>query len=148
MLFLAMFQVTVLMVNAADVFPSTFYDDLEVSSNIRNADSPEAAISWLLTPNIGAFGINKSPLTVGVIVAAFVGLGIAAAIFTHSFLPVVAVIIGYSFFNMLTYSYSFISKLFQWETGAMTYLALCLGVGLVFIVIVTIVELPTHGRSG
>ena len=147
-LFLAIFQGVVLMVNAMDVFPTTFYDDSEVNDKLRNADSGWEAMSAMLTPNTAAFGLEEAPLTIAAIVIAFGTIGTGVAIFTHSFLPVVITIVGYSFFTMMTHSYNFISKLFQWETDAMTYMALCIGIGITFIVIITLVEMPAHGRSG
>lgn len=152
MILMIIFPVVILMVNSMNIFPNTFYSDAEVQSvyDISTTSSPESIVSTMLVPNVSFLGVGAdSALTIGLIIAVFLGLGSAAAIATHSFAPVVISFMGYSFFVMMTKSMGFFNKIFNNFGGnEVIYLGICFGVGLVALVIIYIMETPTHGRGG
>ena len=90
-----------------------------------------------------------SSMSMSALVALFVGVGSAIAFVTKSYVAIPVIIIGFSFFNMMTKSYGFFSKLFtNWDNTQLTYLGICLGTLLIVVTVITIVEMAAHGRSG
>ena len=151
-LFLAMFQMMVLIVNATGVFPKDgqLYSDVEVYVS-EGDDSGDAA--WRITqaffvPSTDDYGLDEG-LTIPIIVGLFVVGGGLAAFITHSFIPIAIIFLCYVFFTMLLNSYSFLSKLFNYgDSDSLIYLGICIGVSMFIIFVITIAETPTHGRSG
>ena len=148
MLFLAIIQMTILIVNATGVFPKDgqFYSDTEISADVDPSDNAWNVTQAFFVPSENAYIGNVG---IGAIVLLFVGAGAIGAWITHSFIPVVIIFQCYIFFNMMLNSMGFVEKMFyNWNSNAMIYLAICLGVGIFIIFLITIVESPTHGRSG
>lgn len=148
-LFFAMFYMSVIVVNSLGVFPNTFYSDAEVA-DLRGQNGPMGIISYLFAlPDIPGVSALFSTFTFAMLTTLFLVIGAAIARATQSWTPVLVVIITSSFVPMLSKSWGFFRKLFtNWDVESMTYLALALGVGLFIIVVITIMETPSHGRSG
>lgn len=148
MIFLVLFQFSVVIVNALEVFPSenTFYSDAETRS-IRELDSPTDALSYFFElPGIPGLSALQTTFTFGMLVILFLSIGAAIARATHSWSPVIVVIIATSFVPMLMKSLGFFNKmLYNWNNQALMYLGLTLGVGIIILVVITILETPTHG---
>ena len=146
-LFLAIFQITVVMVESLEVFPNSFFKENEIETlDIKDTDDmPQAAetiFSNMFIPSQSFFGKMRYG------VAILVGTAISFLTKQNPAVIVVAVL-GYSFFNMITNSFGFFSNLFRtWDSPSLIYLGICFGVGLVIIVVITILEQLTHGRSG
>lgn len=152
MMIFGIFPIVVLMVNSMGIFDesSTFYSDVEVNSEFNIQGNPaETVFTNLFAPSRAIGGRSVISIVAIVIIISTVG-GIGAYLTHGSFTPILVAIIGYSFANMVMKSYGFFSKLFNntsWNSGAMTYLGLCIGVVLVILIAITIVETPSHGRS-
>lgn len=148
MMFLILFQFSVVIVNALEVFPSenTFYSDAETKS-IRELDDPVDALAYFFElPDIPGLSAFQTTFTFGMLVTIFLVIGAAIARATHSWAPVIVVIIASSFVPMLTKSLGFFNKLlYNWDNAALMYLGLTLGVGIVILAVITILETPTHG---
>jgi len=155
-IFLAMFQVVVLMVNATGVFPSdgTFYSDIEQNELQEAGNDPGALFSILFTPKgsfsvLGITEIELSSVDAAAIIGIIIGVGSLVAIATHSYLPVVLAVFGIILLPMIANSMTFLSGLMRkWDSASMTYLSVVLGLGVLIIIIITILEMPVHGRSG
>ena len=152
-LFLAIFQITVVMVESLDVFPNTFFATSDVDElDIEQADDmPEAAetiFSNMFLPSQSFFGTAR--YGVAALVGVFLTVGTAVSFLTKQNPAVIVVaVLGYSFFNMISNGFDFFSNLFMnWDSPSLIYLGIAFGVGLVIIVIITILESLTHGRSG
>lgn len=151
MIFLAIFQVTVILVNSLGVFPddSTFYSDIESSELQKAGNNPSTIFSKLFVPsdtNIAGFSLSSGSIIAVIILIATLGTGIA--IFTQSFVPAILAIQGILFVPMITNSMTFFTKLFRnFNSNSLTYLAVTIGVGFLIILLITVVETPTHGRS-
>jgi hypothetical protein len=146
-LFFAIFQVTVLMVNSMNIFPSesTFYNDMDTDE--YDLSTAEGIVKFLFP------AINGEDLTVSLLVGGFTTLGVlfglAVSIATKSLAPLVISILGASMIPMVMNSWKIFNKIFyEFDSAALQYLGLCLGVGIIVIAIITILEMPTHGRSG
>jgi len=149
---LAIFQFTVLIVNSLGgdnpIFPkeSQFYSDSEINADIRDADSAWNATMYFFVPSSNSIVETVSISAIAAMI--FIG-GTISAFVTHSFVPIAFAFLLYIFFNMLTKSIGFINKMFyNWDNQSMIYLAICIGVAVFTIFIITIAETPTHGRSG
>jgi len=154
MLFMIAFQFTILILNATNVFPEDgqFYSDTDIDVNVRDSDTAIDSFGYIFVPDGNHLGLtadDNGMITISAVITVFLAVGAIGAWVTHSFVPVVVVFMGYMFFVMITRSMSFFQKLFtNWDNQIMLYLSICLGVAIFFIVLITIVETPTHGRSG
>ena len=154
MIFLAMFQITVIMVEALDVFPNSFFKENEIETlDIKDTDDmPQAAetvFSNMFLPSQDIFP-GYARYGVAILVGMILTVGVIISFATKQ--PpasIVVAVLGYSFFNMISNGFSFFSNLFRtWDSPSLIYLGLSIGVGLVIIVVITILESLTHGRSG
>ena len=147
-LFVAMFQLVVVMVNVLSVFPYTFYSDVE-TQELQELSSPTDVIIYFFDmPDIPGLSSVESDFTFGMFVTIFLVVGAVIARATQSWTPIIVVILATSFVPMLTKSLKFFNKIiYNWDVSALMYLGLILGFGILMMVIFTIVETPTHGRS-
>jgi len=148
MFMLAFLQGVIIMVNALDVFPNTFYSDSEIQG-IQDVNDLPTAEEWFIqmfAPDIVIFG--EPIVDVMAIVSLFLVGGVVVGIAMRgSFLPVVIAIQGYMVFTMLTNSKSFFDKLLtNWGTPSLMYLALLFGLGIIMLFVVTLLE--TASQSG
>ena len=103
--------------------------------------------SNLFAPADNVWGFNS--MQIGALMVIIMGGGTIIALLSKTYVIIPMMVLGFSFFNMITKSYGFFNKLFtNWNSTELVYLSLCFGVGLVIIVIITIIEMPSHGRSG
>ena len=155
MIFMIIFPIVVLMINSLNVFPYTFYSDEEVPYSITQDSSPADLLAIMLVPSGVLEGMNAvgddgaTYVTVGIIVAIFAGIGSAVAVFTKSYAPIIIAFVGLNFYNLISKSFGLFRKIFMnWESTALMYLGLAVGIIIVAIVIITIMEIPAQGRSG
>lgn len=155
-IFLAMFQVVVLMVNATGIFPEDgiLYSDIDQDELIAASNDPGALFSILFTPKgsfniLGLTEITLSSVDAVLIIGAIIGIGSVVAVATHSYLPVVLAVFGIVLLPMIANSMSFFNGLMRNINNTnVTYLTVVLGLGVLIIIIITILEMPVHGRSG
>jgi len=148
-----MFQMTAIVVSTLGVFPSgtTLFSDLNVE-DIEGMDFIEI-ISYLITPddgyNIPGFTGDQTAFTIGLITA-FIGIGgVVVGAITKNVSIAVTTLIAVIFVPMVTKSMNFFQRLFTtWDTPALTYMGITIGVGIMAIIIITLLETPTHGNSG
>lgn len=146
LLFLAMFQLVIIMVGLLQVFPYTFYSDVEMQDLQDIGTDPLAIMAYLFTPSDTS---SFAQFTFAALLAVFTTVGIITAWATHSWTPVIITVIVVSFVPMVTNSFKFFNKLFtNWDVSAMVYLGICIMLGVFLITVFTILETPTHGRSG
>jgi len=147
-IFLAIFQFAVIIVNATNVFPTTLYSDIE-TEGLRNLDSPTDVLAYLFEPpNIPGLSRFQTNFTFGMLITIFTIIGIAAYRISGTWTPMLVLIICGSFIPMMTKSLDFFNKLFyNWDSITMTYLALCIGVGIIILAVITVLETPTHGDA-
>ena len=143
------FHFMVLIVNSLGAFPITLYSDADVE-DIAGISSPADALGYFFSlPENLPIPEEITTFTIGFVVICFITIGAAIAIFTHSWAPVVITIIGTSFIPMLIKSWSFFQKVFtNWDTPSLMYLGILIGFLVLLIGLFTIMETPTHGRSG
>ena len=139
-------------VNALDVFPqnSRLYSDIDMSELQEDADtSAWDVFVYLFTPTSNTyFGGVFSEMSIAALSGIFIVTGVASAILTHSLVIPSLIVLFYSVFNMLTKSMVFIDTLFRsWNSQALIFLGISIGVALFIIFLITIVESPTQGRS-
>jgi len=156
MMFFLIFYMTVVIIDVSEVFPndSTFYSDADIQS-LKDADSPTDAFVWIFTPNSFSYeigGTTYNEVTIWLVLAVFGLVGTAAALFTKSFLPAVFTLYGLIFIPMFTKSYGFFNKLFQIgrtddSLSTLVYLAITFGLALMGLILITMMEMPAHGRS-
>lgn len=148
-LFFTVFQFAIVIINVLGVFPYTLYSDVEMS-NVSSIDSPEDFIRFIFPlPDVPLLSAFETYFTFGMLVTIFLGVGAAVSKATHSWTPIVVTIIATSFVPMILNSYNFFEKLFvNWDSQALMYTGLLLGICIILIALFTIVETPTHGRSG
>lgn len=145
-LFFAIFQMAVVIVGATNVFPYTLYSDVE-TAELRAIDNPTDFLAYFFEPP-DIFGLSGT-FTFAMFITVFFTLGAAAAWATHSWTPVVVAFLATSFVPMMMKSFKFFNKLFYtWDVSAVTYLGLCIAIGIVIIAVITIVETPAQGASG
>jgi len=159
-IFLAMFQMMALTIYGLDVFPqdSMLYSDFDLS-NVENVSDPQSVLSYIFFPDEVTFGginigdykigiIQISTLTIiGIITAVIIGGAILARA-TQTYATVALAVIGILFYPMIRHSFGFFRRLFtMWDSAAMTYLGVTLGVGILILFILLIVETPTQGDS-
>lgn len=142
-IFFMIFQMTAIVVSALDVFPSGTGLFSDLSFEDIEGKSPEEVIGYLIFPEVSGYSI----LSV-ILVAIGVG-GVAIAFVTKNISIAMVGLTAGIFAPMITQSRSFFNVLFTtWDVGALTYLGLTIGVGLIAILIITLLEIPTHGKSG
>ena len=145
-IFVVVFQFAVIIVNATGVFPNTLYSDAE-TEELRNVENPIDILPYLFElPKIPGLSSFQTQFTFGMLVFIFLVMGAAIYRATHSITPLIIVIIATSFVPMLTKSLKFFNKLFyNWDSVTLSYMAICLGVGVILLAVITILETPTHG---
>jgi len=154
-IWLAMFQGITLMIAGLGVFPadSQLYSDFEINELEENADSPVDMLSYIFLPSGEEIGgtTGNEMITSGILVGAILiilGIGSVVAVFTKNYTSAVLIIVGISFVPMISKSWGFFNKLFvHWDTSAMTYMGVTLGLGVFILFLLLIVEMPTHGDS-
>jgi len=148
-IFFAVFQLTVIIVNLLGIFPYTLYSDIE-TQELQGIRNPIDYLPYFFSlPDFAGLGSFFTNFTFAMLVFIFAGIGAVYARATHNWSPVIVIIIASSFVPMITRSSKFFNKLFYtWDVPALTYLAVTLGVAIILIAIITIVETPTHGKSG
>lgn len=152
-MFFLIFPFVVLAINSLGVFDNTFYSDAEFSE-LQSQDNAVSAFGYLFTPeggyeiDLGFYKTTVNELDIGIIVSIFVVGGAAIGVFTHSWTPVVVLMIGVFMWSLIGKSQSFFNKLFfSWDVQALTYIGIMFGVVIVAFVFITIVEAPAQGRS-
>lgn len=146
-LFFIVFQMAALIIGALDVFPYGLYSDFD-ASELAAHDTPQGMLTYLFVPEGNNYGLILGDFTIPVLIAAFLGAGTLFSYVTQSFAPVSIVIVGTVLTPMLTKSISFFNQIFsKGDSVALTYLGLLLGICVLVIVVFTIIEMPTHGRS-
>jgi len=149
-IFLAMFQFGVLIINATGVFPtgSTLYSDVDVQE-LSEQSSPIDIFTYFFTlPDLPGLSASYSQLTFGAIVFIFMVIGAVMARATHSWTPVIVVILGTTFIPMITRSMTFFGRMFyNWDSVTLVYMFLAFGFGILMLVFATILETPTHGDA-
>jgi len=149
-LFFAIFQVVVLMVNSLGVFPNTLYSDVDTTDLFNDDGSITAqGIVAFLFPQITT-SEGSEDFTFSLVAAGFTSIGMIIAIgisaATRSLAPIVIGFISLSIVPMVLTSWSFFRKMFyNWDTSAMVYLSIAIGVGILILAVITILETPTHG---
>lgn len=151
MLFFAIFHGTVLMVNSMNIFPaeSTFYSDPIYDGDLT---VPENLIKFIFPALRGDDGSDLE-ISINIIAGILTGgvfiIGVLISWISKSLAPIVIAVLGGSMIPMVMNSWKIFNKIFyEFDSAAMEYLALCFGVGIIVIAIITILEMPTHGRSG
>jgi len=152
-IFLAMFQIVVVAVESTSIYPNSFFEENEIETlEIEEEDDIPNAMNVIFEnmflPSEGIFGEIR--YGVAVLVGIFLVAGTAVSFLTKQNPAVIVIaVLGYSFFNMISNSFGFFSNLFRnWNSTALIYLGVAIGVGLVIITIITILETISHGRSG
>ena len=146
LIFFTVFYVTILMVNAMEIFPNTFYSDQETGITSNN---PGGVITSIFVPALNNWGLSSA--TAAALTAFIVGGAIGTGILVQSPVLPSVIIMGYLFFNMMTRSYDFFDKLFtNWggQGTSIFYLGLCIGAGLFVVGLISIIEMVAQGRSG
>jgi len=119
-------------------------------SEIRSLNSPGDIISFLfpvVTSRGETYDFTWSIVAAGFTSATFF-IGATMSIVMRSFAPVVIALLTAAFIPMVMNSWDFFNKLFyNWDSQAMTYLSICIGIGILILAIVAIVETPTHGDA-
>lgn len=155
-IFFATFQIMTLIVSLIGVFPYSFYSDIDVEE-MATKENPADMLSYLFVPGTGYtinvfgrdIGISLDSVSISAIISIVVIAGALASVVTRSFIPVVVALFGILFVPMITRSRDFFNHLFtHWNSPALFYLGICLGVGILILVIIHIIETPTHGDSG
>ena len=152
-LYLIIFQVTILVVGATNIFPNTFYSDFETDELKTHMNSVEGMISYLFVPSgtlnwmINQVGAS-SFFIIPALVATFLFIGSALSVLTQSMAPISITVVGLLFVPMITKSYKFFNQLFIYgNSEALMYLGVLFGILILVIAIITIIEMPTQGRS-
>ena len=150
-IFLAVFELTAILVNGMNIFPaeSTFFSDIN-SEEVREAgNNPLDVYLTLFKPSgfeVAGFSFSSASFTAILIVILTFGTGVA--ILTKSFVPAVLALQGIILLPMITRSGGFFRKLFEnFDSTALTYLGVTIIVGFLIVLLITIIETPTHGRS-
>ena len=141
-------------IGVMNIFPYSMYSDID--TNISEADNAMDIVAYLFLPS-GTFSVlgieigldaTDTGAILTIVIGAIVGIGALVAVATHSFIPVVLSIFGIIFVPMINNSSTFLSHLFtHWDSPSLAYLGITLGVGIVILVLIHIMETPTHGDS-
>jgi len=153
LLFVGFFQLVVIMINVLNVFPYTLYGDVQ-TNELASMNSPLDVLAYFFEPpelpsllgiELGRVGTN---FTFGLMVTLFVVMGALISARTHSWTPIVVILISTSFVPMILKSITFFNEIiYNWDVNALAYLGLILGFGIIMMIVFTIMETPTHGRS-
>ena len=146
LIFLTVFYGVVFMVNSMGIFPETFYSDAETGITDKSASG---IITAIFVPSLNNWGLDSVSATA---ITAFIVVGaVGSGLLVQSPVLPSVIIVGYLFFNMMTRSYGFLSKLFEGVEGSPTslvYLGVCIGAALFVIGLITVVEMVAQGGSG
>lgn len=152
-MYLIIFQMVLLIVGSLGIFPNTFYSDFDTETFRSYASTPQGMISYLFVPDsalqtmINTAG-GGSLWLVPALVSLFLFIGSLISILTKSFVPISIAIVGLLFVPMVTKSYKFLNQLFSYgDSQALIYMGVLFGILILVIAIITIVEMPTQGRS-
>jgi len=150
-IWLAMFQGVALMIASLGVFPadSTLYSDFEINEIQNNADSPADLLAYVFSPSdISIAGITIGSMGLVTIIGVIAGLGTVGALVTGNYIIAVLAVVGITFVPMVTHSFSFFRKIFlHWDSSALTYMSVVLGLGIFILFLLLIVEMPAQGDS-
>lgn len=153
MLVFIMFELTIVFVNLFNVFPYTLYSDADTNAITKFTDPLDIFGYFFSIPalTIGNITLTSAQTTftfaLFIILFGIAGAGIAKL--SGNWTPIVAVVIASMFVPMLMKSRTLFGKLFiEWDNAALVYMLIILFVGIAYIAMITIVETPTHGRSG
>jgi len=147
-LFLIIFQMSILMISTFGLFPYGFYSDFD-TEELASHSTPQGMLTYLFEPPGGLPGwFNIGDFTIPALIAVFLGIGTITSIFLQSYIPVTLVVVGLFFVPMVTKSYGFFNQLFYYgNSQALIYFGLLIGIVILVIAVITIVEMPTHGGS-
>lgn len=146
-LFFIVFQMSVLMVASLNIFDNTLYSDFDMEE-LDEHDTPQGMLTYLFLPEGTAASWIGGDFTIPALVAIFLGVGTAFSVITQSFTPISIVIVGLVFTPMITKSLGFFNQLFSiGGSQALLYMGVLVGVSVLVIVVITIIEMPTQGRS-
>lgn len=149
-IFLAIFQMTVILVNATDIFPKdgTLYGDLDYNKLTSQDKDAFKIFETLFTPSdrtIAGISLGKGIWQV-VLIIGTIGTGIA--LFTRQYTVAVLAVIALMFIPLVSNSLGFFNTLIHtWNHESISYLAVIFAVSMLIIIFITILETPTHGRS-
>lgn len=151
-IFFAMFQLSVLIVNTLNIFPldALLYSNLEVE-NLQSGDvwtvygELFTFDTGITIPYLGTF--NEA--SVDALMTMFIVGGVVVSIFTRNPSLIAVAVIGYLYVPIIVNSFDFFRKIFLYpDVPSVTYLGVSMGVGILIIAVITIIEMTTHGRSG
>jgi len=155
MIFLAIFQLMPLVLNSLNIFPYTFYGADEVGSTVGDAyivnqDSyymdAQSIFGTLFLPDANPYISGAANTLFSAILIALLGVGTAISIFTKNFVIIPLAFQGYMVAVMLSRSMSFFGKMFySWDSKAVGYIALIIGVCIIILIVITWMETVTHG---
>lgn len=144
--FFMILHVTILMINSLGVFPKTLYSDAE--TKLYDFSDPNDILLYLFPAVDGTDNILFSILAGGFLGLAGI-LAMIASLKTGNFGIVIVTLIGASFVPMILKSMDLLNKiLYIGDSEAMIYLAACFSIGVIFLIVITMLETITHGRSG
>ena len=145
-LFFIVFQISALMIASLNIFEDTLYSDFDLEE-LSEHNTPQGMLTYLFVPEGTAAGWIGGDFTIPALVAIFLGIGTAFSFVTQSFTPISIVVVGLIFTPMVTKSMGFFNQLFSVGGTAVWYIGILLGVSVLVIVVITIIEMPTQGRS-
>ena len=165
-MFLAIFQIIVFAVGllgtdngGSGIFPYTLYDSSDYADIQQNSTDPITTLGHIFLPS-GTFSVNIPVINlhifdftlntftiIGFITLLAIG-GAAVAIATRHYATAVLLVFGLVFVPMLTNSIKFFRIMFNsWNVTSVSIIGLALGVAIFILVIIHVMETPTHGRS-
>jgi len=144
--FFMILHITILMINSLGVFPNTLYSDEETREYDFN--DPNDILLYLFPAMDGTDNILFSILTGGFVTLASLA-ALLVSLKTGNFGVVIVTLIGASFVPMILSSLNLFKKiLYVGDSQAMIYLAACFSICIIFLIVITMLETITHGRSG
>lgn len=154
-IFFMMFQMMAVVIAALNVFPSgaVLYSDIDIDEIEARANDPVQIISYFITPTGGYTSFPSNPggvlFSINVILlAAGIGGAVVGFITKNVGLAMMGIIAA-MFVPMISKSMTFFQVIFStWNVSSLSYLGVTIGVGLVTVLIITLLETPTHGKSG
>lgn len=136
---------TALIVSSMNIFPSDsiLFSDFDLITKIEEGTDPAGIIGYILFPAEDGYDIFAVILTTVGIVGTVVG-------FATKNISVVMVGLTVTLFSpLIGHSSTFFRTLFTtWDVTALTYLGVAIAVGIAATLIITLLETPTHGKSG
>ena len=144
--FFMILHITILIINSLGVFPNTLYSDEETKE--YDFSDPNDILLYMFPAMDGTDNILVSILTGGFVTLASLA-ALLVSLKTGNFGVVIVTLIGASFVPMILRSMDLIKKiLYVGDNQAMIYLAACFSIGVIFLIVITMLETITHGRSG